>query len=470
MVLAILEMHRAVGSIIAAADHGSYVVQNIGNGVALNVRYHFTRPNEVPAHPHGRYVPHISPTGRATLVETIGGYNAEHEVLMLFRLAVAAQEKDASPIKSQLCTADAVQQGAFPASSHGDPSFEQGVSTLPASQPVPDVRTQEKRKPTQSSKPPGEQRPRIPGSMVGYIDNATVKSQIRIRDDAAFHDNAPDRAEFFYARYNSLNNMRPGPPFVVADLNFQQLYLHAEYAPFKRFSFLGEVPVRWIQPQLTVANTESQLLFPMIPNVNEAGLSDVAVGFKLAAIASSNQYLTLQFQAYFPSGNASMGLGTNHYSVEPALLYYRRLSDRAALEAQVGDSHPIGGSSCLLPCKTDSMETHPPKSEGFAGDIFFYGVGPSYVLYRGEHVRIAPVIELVGWRVLGGFETNCVPSVFSCSIQEAVSADGTNIVNLKVGVRTLIGKHNSFYVGFGQALTHSVWYEHIVRAEYRYSF
>jgi hypothetical protein len=99
---------------------------------------------------------------------------------MLFRLAVAAQEKDASPIKSQLCTADAVQQGAFPASSHGDPSFEQGVSTLPASQPVPDVRTQEKRKPTQSSKPPGEQRPRIPGSMVGYIDNAIVKSQIPI--------------------------------------------------------------------------------------------------------------------------------------------------------------------------------------------------------------------------------------------------------------------------------------------------
>ena len=60
--------------------------------------------------------------------------------------------------------------------------------------------------------------------------------------------------------------------------------------------------------------------------------------------------------------------------------------------------------------------------------------------------------------------------VLSCSNQEAVSADGTNIVNLKVGVRTLIGKHNSFYVGFGQALTHSVWYEHIVRAEYRYSF
>ena len=45
-----------------------------------------------------------------------------------------------------------------------------------------------------------------------------------------------------------------------------------------------------------------------------------------------------------------------------------------------------------------------------------------------------------------------------------------NIVNLKAGVRTNIGFHNSVYVGFGQALTHDDWYKHIVRLEYRYSF
>lgn len=301
-----------------------------------------------------------------------------------------------------------------------------------------------------------------PVSMVGYIDSPIVGSQIRIRFDAALHTNAPDRAEFFYAQYAGLNG--PGPNSVVADLNFQQLYLHAEYAPSKRFSFFAEVPVRWIQPQLTVANVRST---PPL-NVNEAGLSDIAAGLKLAAVASSNQYLTFQFQAYFPSGNASIGLGTNHYSVEPALLYYRRLLDRVVLEAQVGDSHPIGGSSCQ-PCNTIPPPP-PPKSEGFAGEVFFYGVGPSYVLYRGEHVRIAPVIELVGWRVLGGLETNCVPSVPNCSNQKAVSADGTNIVNLKVGARTMVGAHSSFYIGYGHQLTHAVWYKEIVRAEYRYSF
>ena len=41
----------------------------------------------------------------------------------------------------------------------------------------------------------------------------------------------------------------------------------------------------------------------------------------------------------------------------------------------------------------------------------------------------------------------------------------------ETGVRyTSISRRNSLYVGLGQAVTHSVWYEHIVRAEYRYTF
>jgi hypothetical protein len=74
---AILQMDGAVGNIVAATDGGSYVVLNIGNGVALNVRYRFTRPNQ--GERELRYIPHLAPTARATLVETWGGYNAEHE-------------------------------------------------------------------------------------------------------------------------------------------------------------------------------------------------------------------------------------------------------------------------------------------------------------------------------------------------------------------------------------------------------
>jgi hypothetical protein len=52
----------------------------------------------------------------------------------------------------------------------------------------------------------------------------------------------------------------------------------------------------------------------------------------------------------------------------------------------------------------------------------------------------------------------------------AADTTGINIVNLKFGVRTSVGFHNSFYAGFGQALTHDDWYKHIVRVEYRYTF
>jgi hypothetical protein len=253
------------------------------------------------------------------------------------------------------------------------------------------------------------------------------------------------------------------PNSVVADLNFQQLYLRAEYAQSQRLSFFTELPVRWIQPQLIVAN-----LTPTTTLGNEAGLSDVAAGFKLAAIATSNQYLTFQFQAHFPSGSASSGLGTGHYSVEPALLYYQRLSDKAALEAQVGDSHPIGGSSCRNPCSSTNDQR--AQHSRIRRRRLLLRCGPKLRSLSSEHVQIAPVIELVGWRVLGGLETNCLPGSLDCSNQEGVSADGTNIVNLKVGARAMVGDHSSFYIGYGHQLTHAFWYKEIVRAEYRYTF
>ena len=325
--------------------------------------------------------------------------------------------------------------------------------------------------PAQQSKSPSPQKPKpskpkpdsdldrqpIEGSMVGYIDNAIVGSEIRLRFDAGFDNDRPDRAEFFYPQCgcNGGTPLPPGPPSgLITHLNFQQLYMRAEYAPVQRLSVFFELPVRWIQPQNFVPNTGTF--------TNQAGISDVQAGFKFAFLASHERYLTFELSASFPSGDSAKGLGTNHYSVAPSLLYFQRLTDRWSFEGQIGDSHPIGGSSGPI------SPTGPVKD--FAGDIFTYGLGPSYELYRGERLRFAPVLELVGWRVLGGLETNGelaerVPFVFPI-----VPSDGTNIVNLKVGARTSIGAHNSIYVGFGQALTHELWYKHIVRLEYRYTF
>jgi hypothetical protein len=281
--------------------------------------------------------------------------------------------------------------------------------------------------------------PPIEGSMVGYIDDAVVGSEIRTRFDAAFDDNNPDRAEFFYAECGCDSSTARGPNGLVKALNFEQLYLTGEFAPAKRLSFLVDVPLRWIQPQAFVAGSGSF--------TNQGGISDVQAGFKFAAVAAHREYLTFQFVASFPSGNSTEGLGTAHYSVMPSLLYFQRVTDRFSFEGQLGDTHPIGGDT-----------------PGFTGDVLDYGVGPSYELYRGENVRFAPVLELVGWKVLGGMQTSFIPA------WSITSTDGINIVNLKVGARTSFGEHDSFYLGFGQALTHELWYKHIIRLEYRHSF
>lgn len=328
-----------------------------------------------------------------------------------------------------------------------------------------DVPAPKKSKPKQKPKAPPN--PPIEGSMVGYIDDAIVGSQIRIRFDAGFNDNVPDRAEFFYPQCgcdginggpngNTKDPGAPGPaPGSSNDINFQQLYFQLEYAPIHRLSIFTEVPFRWIQPQSFIPNTYGSTTFS-----GHGGISDVRAGFKLGLVAASTQALTFQFRAYFPSGNSFRGLGTNHYSVEPALLYYQKLSTHWTVEAQFGDWIPIGGST---------LTTDPSK--GYAGNILFYGIGPSYKLVNGDHIQVAPVVELVGWSVLGGLQTlAAVPNIPPGPPVSNADAAGTNIVNLKIGARITVGMHNSIYVGYGHSLTSARWYDDIARVEYRFSF
>jgi hypothetical protein len=378
---------------------------------------------------------------------------------ILFPAAIIAQQ-DASNVKSQMSdTAGLTKMANAPS---GSPSVSVEESRDLEAKPAFPQQSKAPQKPKKPGAPAQDvKRPSIEGSMVGYIDNAIVGSQIRMRFDAGFDNNSPDRAEFFYAKcgcYRALNGTpfqaafdpnAPGPGTgIPTAINFQVLRFNLEYAPLKRFSIFTDVPIRWIQPQGFVP--ANNLPFAPVNFGNQAGIGDVEAGFKLAAIASRNSYLTFQFRTYFPSGDSYRGLGTAHYSVEPSLLYYQKLTERWSMEAQLGDWHPIGGST--------GVPTG--NSEGFAGDVFTYGFGPSYQVFKGERVRVAPVVEMVGWRVLGGFQ----------SLQPGFKeVSGMNIVNIKGGVRTSIG-NNSFYIGFGQAVTHELWYKHLVRLEYRYSF
>ena len=235
----------------------------------------------------------------------------------------------------------------------------------------------------------------------------------------------------------------PGPgPGAANDIKFQQLYLEGEVEVAPRLSLLAQVPLRWLQPQSFIAGTGA-------PFDNQGGLGDIRAGAKLAFVDSATTTATVKAQFYFPSGNASKGLGTDHASFEPAFLMLNELSPKFQLESQFGVWLPIGGANPV-----------PTNADGhFAGRLFYYGIGPSFTVYESGRTRLAPVVELVGWHVQDGNQT----------VRSSSDADGINIVNLKIGARFVVDR-GSFYAGYGHALTDAAWYSDIVRFEYRYSF
>jgi hypothetical protein len=83
----ILQTHGATGNIVARPDGGSYVIHNLGNGVALNLRYYITRNNQrLDQDPdRWRYIPTIPATAKVSLVETLGLYSEEHEATFEYK-------------------------------------------------------------------------------------------------------------------------------------------------------------------------------------------------------------------------------------------------------------------------------------------------------------------------------------------------------------------------------------------------
>jgi hypothetical protein len=285
-------------------------------------------------------------------------------------------------------------------------------------------------------------------SNVGYIDDAIVQTRLRLRFDAAYDSDRPDRAEFFYAkcgcfRDGGLDPHAPGPPELETRIDYQDISLLFEYAFDKRLSAFIESPFRFLDPE---------------QNANTSGFADLQAGIKWALIANQCDYLTFQLKTYAPTGDAGRGLGTDHASLEPALLYWGRMGKRTTVEAEIRDWIPLSSSSGAGTGFNDD----------FAGNVIRYGVGFAYDIFNCADCgkRVAPVVEVVGWTVLDGLASGSNDGVTPI-IEDA---SGDTIVNLKVGIRMASSRHDSFYVGYGRALTGDVWYEDIARAEYRWTF
>jgi hypothetical protein len=190
-------------------------------------------------------------------------------------------------------------------------------------------------------------------------------------------------------------------------------------------------------------------------NGNFGGFSDMNLGFKYAFVAEPDRFYTFQFRTYVPTGAVAKGLGTGHPTLEPALLVFQRLTERAYFIGELRDWIPIQGSN-------------------YAGNVIRYGMGVFYNIVLTDTFRVAPVSEFVGWTVFNGKET--VPGI------GPESAAGDTIVNAKIGLRIGFGQYgapgggsqlndkSSFYFGYARALTGDVWYKDMLRVEYNFYF
>jgi hypothetical protein len=269
----------------------------------------------------------------------------------------------------------------------------------------------------------------VTDSSVGYIDEAIPANLLRFRADAAFNNNRPTRAQFFYAPTPPRG---PGLPLPESRVDYQDLSACAEVLLLPALSTFVEVPVRFLNPDI---------------NADTWGLADMNVGIKYALLDEQSRVVTLQLRTYVPTGDPHRGLGNSHASLEPAVLFLQGLGDRARLEGELRCWVPVGGDT-------------------FAGDIVRYGLGVSYDLCKNDALRLAPVVEVVGWTVLGGKESALVGSG-PPRIQDAF---GDTIVNAKLGLRLAVGDRVDFYAGWGRVLTGDRWYENIYRLEMRLHF
>jgi hypothetical protein len=271
--------------------------------------------------------------------------------------------------------------------------------------------------------------PVIVDSSVGYIDPAIPGNQFRMRFDAAFNNNVPNRAEFFWAKGQPLG---PGVPHPETKVDFQEVTGYLEGLVTQRLSGFVEVPWRILNPEI---------------NSDTNGLSDVNAGFKWAFAYGEDGVGTFQFRTYAPTGDAARGLGTHHVSLEPALLVYKPLTERLHFEGELRDRVPVGGTD-------------------FAGNVLRYGGGLNYRLFQMGNVTVTPVTELVGWTVLSGKES----TVDSLGRTFAQNAAGDTIVDIKFGAFLRLGDSADFYMGYGRPLTGDRWYDNVVRVQFRLFF
>jgi hypothetical protein len=283
-----------------------------------------------------------------------------------------------------------------------------------------------------------------PMSYAEFVDGAVPLSFVRTRVDAAYNSNRPTRAEFFMPAEGK--NFR-GLPLTETRVDYQEVHTYAEYAFSPIFSAFIDAPARFLNPTV---------------NRNHFGASDLQIGAKYSFLQQGPLVATAQLRTYFPTGDASKGLGTGHGSAEPGLLFLYQGSPKWRVESEI-------------------MVLVPINDEKYGGEVIRYGSAFSYGERNPEGFWFTPVVEGQGWSVVRGRESvlrNILVTTRTRGITTKTlvpttlmqTAVGDAIFNGDVGVRAGWGTVGDIYVGYSRALTGDVWYKDMFRVELRWFY
>lgn len=265
-------------------------------------------------------------------------------------------------------------------------------------------------------------------STVSFIDSALPRNTLRLRVDWATHFKRPTMAEVFQPKGGL--PFSPGPSRPETSVDFMDFSTYLEWAPDTWFSVFLNTPIRMVNPD---------------QNPNTWGNSDLDLGFKVGIFAESRFLTTFQLRLYVPSASNS-ALGTEHFSIEPALLANYRIFERFQLEGEVRYWKSMGGTD-------------------FAGDFIRYGLGLSYGAPSGDVIWFSPVVEVVGWTLKDGHALRVEPGFLGID-----DVANQTIVNAQAGVRVGFGHNMEIYAGYSRCLTGYTWYREMARVEFRWLY
>jgi len=261
------------------------------------------------------------------------------------------------------------------------------------------------------------------------MDSSQPESDLRMRFDAFYHEQDPDRAEFFWAQIGVL-----GPKLPEPHVNWQSVDTALELASGKSFSLTTEIPLVLVDP---------------VNNPNTAGLGDVTLTTKTVLLSGNDWQITQIFRTYLQTGDAMKGLGTGHVSLEPGFLFQYKWSPETYFHGELKYWFPIGGDPA------------------FGGQVLRYGFGVSHLLYETDTFAAIPTLEFVGWTVFDGSQTSPI------GVPQMIDTMG--IFNVEPGIRFASdtggdlgvidwGVHASF------AVTPNRWYNSALMLEVRFLF